>query len=188
VSVDANAVTASRKRVRTALLVIDVQQGLFKRSAPIYQAEQLLHNINVLVDRAHRSGAQVVYIQHANETLLREGSDDWQLHPQMQPTAGDLRIRKRHGSAFQDTELGQELTVRGVRRLVVTGLVTHGCVKATCLDAKRLGYEVVLASDGHSNYSKQATKMIEKWHRKLADASVTLQATQEIEFHSEGAE
>ena len=165
-----------------ALLVIDVQQGLFTRSTPIYQAEQLLHNINTLVNRAHRSGAPVVYIQHANQSLLVEGSQDWQLHPQIQPTAADLRIRKRHGSAFQDTQLGQELTARGVRRLVVTGLVTHGCVKATCLDAKRLGYNVVLASDGHSNYSKQALKMIEKWHRKLADAGVTLLPAREIDF------
>ncbi len=184
-SVDDRMMDAGWGKDRTALLVIDVQQGLFKHSAPVYQAQQLLHNINVLVDRAHGAGALVVYIQHGNKALLREESDDWQLHPKMQPTAEDVRIRKRHGSAFEDTELGQELTERGVRRLVVTGLVTHGCVKATCLDAKRLGYDVVLASDGHSNYSKQAATMIEKWHRKLSEAGVTLQPAREVDFGNE---
>lgn len=181
-SLATNSAQADHEKDGVALLVIDVQQALFKRSTPIYQAEQLLHNINALVERAHRSGVLVVYIQHANQSLLVKGSEDWQLHPQMQPTEADLRIHKRHGSAFQDTALEQELTARGVHRLVVTGLVTHGCVKTTCLDAKRLGYDVVLASDAHSNYSKQALKMIEQWHRKLAGAGVMLQSSQEIEF------
>lgn len=59
-----------------------------------------------------------------------------------------MRTQKRHGSAFQCTELGQELT----------------------------------ASGEHSNYSKQAVKMIEDWHRKLANAGARLQPAPEIEF------
>lgn len=173
---------ASESRGNVALLVIDVQKGLFKRSSPVYRAEQLLSNINTLVERAHVAGATVVYVQHSNARTLAEGSEDWQLHPQMQPTEADLLIHKRHGSAFQDTVLGQELAQRNVRQLVVTGLVTHGCVKATCLDAKRLGYEVVLASDGHSNYSKQASELIKEWHRKLDSSGVALRSTQDIQF------
>ena len=38
----------------------------------------------------------------------------------------------------------------GVKKLIITGLLTHGCVKGACLDAKKLGYEVVLVEDGHS--------------------------------------
>jgi hypothetical protein len=40
----------------------------------------------------------------------------------------------------------------------------------------------VLASDGHSNYSKQAAKLIEEWHHKLAGAGLALRTTEEIEF------
>ena len=54
--------------------------------------------------------------------------------------------------------------------MIVTGLVTHGCVKATCLGALALGYAVTLAADGHSSYSKEAAPLIEEWNRKLGAA------------------
>jgi nicotinamidase-related amidase len=83
-----------------------------------------------------------------------------------------LVIRKRHGSAFEQTPLKAQLDARGVTGLVVTGLVTQGCVRATSLDAKKLGYRVILASDGHSNYHKQAARLIQEWNQKLNEAGV----------------
>ena len=77
---NARPVTQHQKDV--ALLVIDVQQGLFARSTPIYHADDLLKNIGTLVDRAHRAGAPAFYVQHSSEKILVEGSDEWQLHPQ----------------------------------------------------------------------------------------------------------
>jgi len=165
-----------------ALLIIDVQRGLFRKSSPIYKADALLANIQALVERAHRAGVPVVYVQHASEKFLVAGSDDWQLHPQLQPTAGDLSIHKRHGSAFEETNLGAELRARNVGRVVVTGLVTHGCVKATSLDARRLGYAVVLVKDAHSNFSQQAARLIEEWNATLSAKGVELKATQEVVF------
>jgi nicotinamidase-related amidase len=165
-----------------ALLVIDVQQGLFERSTPIYKAAELLQNIRTLIERAHRSGMPVFFIQHANDSFLVRGSAGWQLHPQLQPTETDTLIGKRHGNAFEQTSLRQELEARGVRTVVVTGLVTHGCVKATCLGAKELGYQVTLAEDGHSNYHKQAASVIAEWNQKLSEAGVDLCATQAIAF------
>ena len=166
----------------TALLVIDVQRGLFNRSSPVYKAKEALANINALVDRARQRGVPVVYVQHCSDSLLPEGSEDWLLHPEMQPVEGDVRIRKRHGSAFQDTPLGEELKWRNVSRIVVCGLVTHGCVKAACLDGVRRGYRVVLASDAHTNYSNKAAKVIEEWHGKLSAAGVELRPAAEIDF------
>ncbi|NLE77234.1 MAG: isochorismatase family protein, partial [Chloroflexi bacterium] len=107
-----------------ALLIIDVQRGLFRRPTPIYREEALLQNLEELVERAQAAGAPVVYIQHTNERLLPEGSDEWLLHPALQPRETDLRICKRHGSAFAETPLGEELAQRGVGGLVITGLVT----------------------------------------------------------------
>jgi len=163
-----------------ALLVIDVQQGLFDKSTPIYNAGRLLENINALVDYAHRAGVPVFYVQHANESWLAPGSDGWQLHAGLRPLDTDCAIQKRHGSAFQGTGLGQELEARAIRRLIVTGLVTHGCVKATCLDAKKLGYGVILVKDGHSNFNKQAADVIAEWNQKLSEGGVELKSTQEL--------
>jgi nicotinamidase-related amidase len=169
------------KHAPMALLVIDVQKGLFKKSTPIYEADQLLGNINTLIRRAERAGAPVLYIQHANKMLV-EGTDDWELHPELERLGTGVAIHKRHGNAFQDTNLREELESRGIRRVVITGLVTHGCVKATCIGAKSQGYEVVLVKDGHSSYSKQAAKLIAEWNEKLSEGTVELGATEEIAF------
>ena len=167
-----------------ALLIIDVQQGLFERPTPIYKADALLKNIGTLVDCAHRAGAPVFYVQHSDKRFLVKGSDDWQLHPDLHPLDTDRIIHKQHGSAFKDTDLGQALKSRNVKSLVVAGLVTHGCVRATCLDAKRLGYRVILAQDGHSNFSQQAAKLIEEWNQKLNAKMIELKSTREIKFRS----
>lgn len=152
----------------TALLVIDVQKGLFERSTPIYQAHQLLQNINILINKARQEGVPVFFIQHSSEKFLEKGSDAWKLHPDIQPAGGETVIHKVHPNAFEGTNLRGELKERGIDTLVVTGLVTHGCVKATCLGALEEGYRVRLVSDGHSSYSKDAPQLIEKWNTELS--------------------
>ena len=165
-----------------ALLMIDVQQGLFEKPTPIYNAGRLLDNLNTLIDGARCAGAPVLFIQHANEATLAEGSEAWRLHPRIQPLPAEPIIHKRHGNAFEEAALLQELESRRVRTVVIAGLVTHGCVKATCLGAMGLGYQVILASDGHSSFSKQAAKLIEEWNRKLSALGAGLRATREIDF------
>jgi nicotinamidase-related amidase len=177
-----NTSSETGEQCQTALLVIDVQQGLFRRSTPIYQAETLLDNINDLVAAAHQAGAPVYYIQHSNQKILAKGSHDWQLHPQLHLTKQDGLIHKLYGNAFQDTGLDEMLRSREVNTLVITGLVTQGCVKATCLGGKELGYRVILVSDAHSNYSKQAAQIIAEWHEKLNALAVALQPACEIVF------
>ena len=166
-----------------ALLVIDVQQGLFRKSTPIYKAEQLLKNINLLIDQAHQDEVPVFYVQHSDERSLVEGSQDWQLHPRLHPLDIDFIIHKQHGNAFEDTNLGDALQLKNITSLVVTGLVTHGCVRATCNGALELGYRVILVKDGHSNFSKQAARLIDEWNQKLSVQKVELKLASEISFH-----
>lgn len=173
---------AVNKGENMALLVIDVQKGLFHRTHPIYKAEELLKNINNLVDRSHDNGVPVYYIQHANKSSLKEGSEAWKLHPEIQTQDADRIIYKRYGSAFQETSLGEELAEKGVGKIVITGLVTHGCVRATCLDALRLGYGVILVIDGHSNFNKNAAKYIKKWNKVFQRNGAELLNTDEVQF------
>jgi nicotinamidase-related amidase len=166
----------------SALLVIDVQQGLFRKSTPIYKADELLENINLLVEQAHGDGVPVFYIQHSDNRTLVKGSQDWQLHPKLHPQRIDTIIHKQHGNAFEDTNLGTLLKSKNITNLVVTGLVTHGCVKATCLGARQLGHRVILVKDGHSSYSKDAARLIEQWNQNLNAQGCELRSTLEIEF------
>lgn len=166
-----------------ALIVVDVQRGLFQRATPMYHPEEVLANIGVLVDRAHRAGAPVVYVQHSNDGTLVRDSDPWQLHPAIQPLKDELIIHKRQPNAFEETSLDQELRARGVKQLIMTGMLTQGCVRATCIGAHELGYQVVLVEDGHSNFSKRALWLIRNWNRTLSESGiVTLKPTADIQF------
>ena len=104
------------------------------------------------------------------------------MHPQMQPIAGEPIIHKRHPNSFIKTNLQEELKNRNVEEVVVTGLVSHGCVKATCLGALKEGYKVVLVSDAHSNFSKDALGMIEKWNRELGSKGALVVDTKSVTF------
>ena len=170
------------KENSSALVVIDVQKGLFERSTPIFEAEKVLANINILIKEARQAGVPVIFIQHSNNKTLVKGSDAWQLHPEIKPLDDEEILHKLHGNAFIDTNLHDELEKRNVKTLVVTGLVTHGCVRATSLGAIDKGYKVVLVSDGHSNFSKDAPDIIEKWNQGIREKGAELKATQDIVF------
>ncbi len=167
---------------KTALLVIDVQRALFTRPNPIYKANQLIEAINLIVDRSHLFGVKVIYVQHANQSFLKEGTEGWQFHPGLTRGEGDSKIQKKQGNAFLDTTLQSELEVRGIQNLLITGLVTQGCIKATCLGGLERGYRVFLVEDGHSNYNQEAAAVIEKCQNELELAGVEIVSTDRIVF------
>lgn len=163
----------------SALLVIDVQRGLFAKSTPIYGEERLIANLELLIERARLAGVTVVYVQHEGAGLAK-GAESWGLHPCLRPLEGELRVEKRHGDAFEDTPLHALLQRRGVGRVVVCGLVTHGCVRATALGALARGYRVTLAGDGHSSFAKDAGKKIEEVNAALRIANIEVREAAEL--------
>jgi nicotinamidase-related amidase len=165
-----------------ALLVIDVQQGLFNKSHPVYQAGQMLENIHALVKRAHTAGASVYYVQHCDKGDLARGTPGWELHPGLQPLDKDFRLYKEKSNSFEGTDLDQRLKSQGVTHIVVTGMVTHGCVKNGCLGALEHGYRVTLAQDAHSNFSAKASELIAEWNEKLRYQGVEVKPSAEIKF------
>jgi nicotinamidase-related amidase len=170
---------------KPALLIIDVQRELFAKTLPIYDEDRLLANIRLLADKAHAAKVPVFWVQHSTEKTLVEGTDGWKLHTAFIPLKSDSFIRKHHGNAFEDTPLKAELDALHVRTVVVAGLVTHGCVQATCNGAHELGYDVVLVKDAHSNYNVKARDVINEWNTTLShDGVVWLQSTVEVDFEA----
>ena len=166
----------------TALIIIDVQNELFQKSTPIYKANELIENILALTDGAHQARVPVIYVQHSSNAFLIKGSEGWKLHSQLSPLEGEKIIHKQHPSAFEGTELKDELEAKGIKKLVIAGLVTHGCVKATSLDGLKHGYQVTLVSDAHSSFSKDAAKLITEWNEKIGKKGAILKTTRDIEF------
>jgi nicotinamidase-related amidase len=168
------------EHTHAALLIIDVQSELFQKSTRVYKADEFLDHLQALAGYAHTLGLPVIYIQHSSNAFLIQGSPGWQLHPQLQPLEGDPIIYKKHPSAFEGTELKALLDAKGIQKLWISGMVTHGCVKATSLDALKRGYQVVLVSDAHSSFSKDAAKLILEWNEKISQAGAALLTTQEL--------
>ncbi|MFX0050836.1 MAG: cysteine hydrolase family protein [Candidatus Hermodarchaeota archaeon] len=167
----------------TALIVIDVQLGLFTRETPIYNADDLIKNINTLINRAHSTKVPVFFIQHSSPRL-KQGSNEWQFHPKLQVSDNDTFIMKTKPNSFFGTNLKDELDAREITKVVIVGIWTHNCVQATCKGAKRLGYEVILVKDGHSRDGEEIVAMnsIESWNEELSKGIVELMMTHEIRF------
>jgi nicotinamidase-related amidase len=158
----------------TVLLVIDVQRALFTRPNPVHDAYKMVDTINALVAIAQLFGTQIIYIQHSNDSILKKGTNGWQLHPDLKPASQDILIEKTHGNAFIDTTLQSELESRRIKNLIITGLVTQGCVKATALGGLKSDYQVFLVRGGHSNYNKNAVQVIEQREAEMESAGVIL--------------
>jgi nicotinamidase-related amidase len=132
----------------TAVLVIDVQTGLFSARRPLHDGANVVERIRALTDRAHTAGVPVVYIQDNDVGPI--DSPAWQLHPRLAPRPADLYVRKPYSDSFYQTELHRLLAERAISRLVAAGCKTDACVDATSRRAISLGYDVTLVADGHT--------------------------------------
>jgi nicotinamidase-related amidase len=164
---------------QTALLVIDVQKGLFKMENKVYNEEMLLCNINLLIDKSRERNIPVIFIRHANGLLI-ENTENWNIHSAINIYGDDLVLNKACGSIFDEKSIVEALEQREITNLIVTGLVTHGCIKTACLDAKKFGYEVTLAEDAHSNFTDNPKALIEEWNLRLLNEGVNVTPTMNV--------
>ena len=138
--------TTLEDRPRTALLVVDVQNGVV---AEAHDRDRVVANIAVLVQRARAAGVPVVWVQHTGEDLV-PGSPAWQLVPDLVPDTSEPLVHKKYGDAFEATDLEPVLAERGIGRLVVAGAQTDECIRSTLHGAIVRGYDALLVADAHT--------------------------------------
>jgi nicotinamidase-related amidase len=136
----------------TALLVIDMQVGLFTQDTPRHDAEGVIRRINTLGTVVRLGGGLVIFVQHDGPKgdIFEPGSDGWQLLPSLERHQEDAIVHKRACDAFYETDLANVLHQHGSRQLIVTGCATDFCVDTTVRAAASLDYEVVVVEDGHT--------------------------------------
>ncbi|MEU5635544.1 cysteine hydrolase family protein [Streptomyces rishiriensis] len=133
-------------RPRTALLVVDVQNGAVA-GAP--RRDEVIANIGALVGAARAQDVPVVWVQHSDAQLV-SGSEDWRYVDELVRLDGEPLVHKTYSDAFEDTELESLLAERGVGRLVVAGAQTDACIRSTLHGAFVRGYDVTLVGDAHT--------------------------------------
>lgn len=138
---------------RPALLLIDMQMGLFHGPDRPHDADGLLARSQILIAAARAAGAPVFAARHTGPdgSPIAVGSPAWQLMPELGlDPACDIIFNKTRPSCFQGTEFAARLAALGCDSLVIAGLKTQYCVDTTCRVAAELGLQVQLAADAHS--------------------------------------
>lgn len=133
-------------RDQTALLVIDVQNGVVESA---HDRDAVVATIASLVERARAVDVPVVWVQHTGEGLEVD-SEPWQYVAELPRRDDEPLVHKEYGDSFEATVLEDELAERGVGHVVVTGAQTDACIRSTIHGAFVRGYDVTLVGDAHT--------------------------------------
>ena len=149
---------------RPALILVDFVQAYFDKDCTLYaDVEPELASALRIRDAARSAGIPVIY----SKVVYHEGGadggvffrkapvlenfiagspmGDW---PEgLQPADGELVIAKQYPSSFFGTTLAADLQALDVDTLIITGVTTSGCVRATCVDAMSHGFVPIVVAD-----------------------------------------
>ena len=134
----------------TALIAIDFQNEYFDGKMPIPDGMAAMRQAKRLIELADTHKMPVFHAQHmapADSPIFAEGGKFFEIHADIAPAAHHMVLRKSTPSAFAGTELEAQLQARGIKTLIITGLMTHMCVSATAFDAAPRGYHSIIVSD-----------------------------------------
>lgn len=150
---------------RPALIVVDMYRAFVDPSYPFAAATALeaAAPIQRLLEAFRGAGLPVFHstgkvepiaaargrwkVRATTDSPLMQSPDAYAFWPPLAPQPGEAVLVKTYPSAFFGTTLASQLVYHGVDTLVVTGTVTSGCVRGTCLDAFNLNYRVVVPEE-----------------------------------------
>lgn len=180
--------------MRTALIVIDMQQALF--ASPKHDAAGTIERINQLAQRVRAANGIVIWVQHCGPAgnAFDPGQPGWRLLPELQPQAADHFVRKASCDAFLETDLAEKLVVENIGQLIVTGCATDFCVDTTIRSALARRFCTIVPTDGHTTSDRphlSAAKVMEHHHAIWSDfispvGSATLTRCDDVDLSSSG--
>jgi len=151
---------------RPALILIDFAMAYFDPEAPMFGGEgcqAALDNAARLVPVARKAGIPVVFTEvkyqpggadggafYAKVPALScfdAGASTQKLAPPLTVEDGDFLISKQYPSGFFGTSLSPTLNWLKVDTLLLTGVTTSGCVRATCIDSISHGFVTLVVED-----------------------------------------
>lgn len=150
---------------RPALLVVDMCRAYVDDQAPLYAAAaaDAYRNADRLATVARRHGLPVVFTRVEYAVGGVDGGHFFRKVPALRcfeagnplaeftdlvrPTSGDVVVTKQYASAFFGTSLAATLNALGVDTVVIAGVSTSGCVRASALDALQHGFVPIVVAD-----------------------------------------
>jgi nicotinamidase-related amidase len=143
-----------------ALLILDMQVGLFHGPDKPWAGEALLNTLNSLLSKARQAGAPIFLARHIGPpgSPIEPGSPLTQLVQELVLLGDEVIFEKSRPNAFAMTDLADRLQACGSQGVVIAGMKTQYCVDSTCRAARDLGFDTVLIADGHTCSDTPALK------------------------------
>ncbi|HVS76825.1 MAG TPA: isochorismatase family protein [Steroidobacteraceae bacterium] len=151
---------------RPALVIIDFVKAYLMERSPLYAGvEEALSACRRLLTSARRAGIPVLHTTVRYQAGGRDGGIYFRKVPALrlflegadaqltefaeglEPLPGEIVIVKQYSSAFFGTSLNATLTVAGIDTLLIAGLSTSGCIRATTVDACQYGFIPVVVRE-----------------------------------------
>jgi nicotinamidase-related amidase len=143
----------------TALIVVDVQQGLADPGSGERNNPQAESNIARLLAAWRSSGRPIRHVVHDSvepNSSLRPGLPGNAIQAAAAPESDEPVYRKNVNSAFIGTTLESDLRQDGIDTLVIVGLTTNHCVSTTARMAGNLGFKTFVVSDATAAFARAA--------------------------------
>lgn len=151
---------------RPALLLVDFVRAYFDEACPLYAGESARSSLASALrirDAARAAEVPVIYtnvvyqpggadggVFFRKAKVLKNmvvGSPMGEWAEGLQPADDELVISKQYPSAFFGTSLASTLHVMGIDTVIITGVTTSGCIRATCVDTMSHGFIPVIVAD-----------------------------------------
>ncbi|SDT26223.1 Nicotinamidase-related amidase [Pseudomonas sp. Z003-0.4C(8344-21)] len=171
-----------------ALLIIDMQVGLFQGPEKPHDSERVLINIRRLITQARARQVPIFAARHTGPegSPIAAGSPFWQLLPALELDADiDTVFNKSRPNAFHATRLARQLAVANVDELYIVGMKSQFCIDSTCRAAADLGFKTLLVADAHTCMDTDAlpaAAIIQHHNATLGAAFARLVSSDEVTF------
>lgn len=147
-----------------AFVVIDLQNDITKNYRLI------IERVNEGISQAQSQGMHIVYIQHNNITAgtrtFKPGTKGAELVPEMNVVSENIFVKTKANSLTSEPFM-EFIEVKGIDEFYVCGGDATGCVKSTCYNMAKSGYQVHVISDAVTCYDlKKIPEMLEYYGNK----------------------
>src|SRR5437773_2021059 len=183
---------AINPRHRLALLLVDVNRSFFDTDGPFHYPGALenLDPLHRLLDAARAGGRLVVHAREAHRRGFQDyerpklpehsylGDRDQEPYPGFEEQPGEVVIHKRRFSAFFATDLALLLQEQGVERVIIAGVKTNVCIRASVQDAFAYGFRPTIArgsvSSNRPHLHEASLEDIQRYIGEVVDLDVAV--------------
>ncbi len=150
--------------MKIALLIIDMQEAFLDEQSPLFvkQGRDIIPNVQKLLELFREKNFPIIFVKREHrgavdidkpriavaDIFAKTYSKGANIIEELSPKEGEIVVIKKRFSAFFYTELELILRRLGIDTLILTGVQTPNCIRATAVDGLSYDYDVYVVSDG----------------------------------------